>query len=83
MVALFVVSFFIVLIVFSVSCIDCFVDWSETRRIMFAVFAAFLLRSMPSFSIWSVVWRIPAVSMKRNCIPSICVVSSIVSRVVP
>ena len=41
------------------------------------------VRSMPMFSTTSLVLRIPAVSMKRKVMPSMRVVSSITSRVVP
>lgn len=41
------------------------------------------VRSIPRFSIVSVVSRMPAVSMKRNVVPVILTVSSMTSRVVP
>lgn len=42
-----------------------------------------LARSIPNFSMGSSVWRIPAVSMNRNVVPWMSIVSSTVSRVVP
>lgn len=56
---------------------------SLSMRMMLACSAALRLRRIPMLSIWSVVWRSPAVSRKRNTRPSIWAVSSTMSRVVP
>lgn len=56
---------------------------SVSRMMMSALRAACRERSIPICSMRSVVLRMPAVSMKRKVMPSICMVSSMRSRVVP
>lgn len=54
-----------------------------SQSIMSAFWIACCERRMPSSSMESAVWRIPAVSISRNTRPLIVMVSSMVSRVVP
>lgn len=72
-------------IICSDSCLYCFSAQvaSMTHRTIFACSNFWKLRLMPRDSIASVVSRMPAVSIKRNVIPSRFIVSSITSRVVP
>ena len=56
---------------------------SNSQITIFASSIFWKVRSIPMFSTTSSVLRIPAVSIKRKVIPSMRVVSSITSRVVP
>ena len=58
-------------------------DLSEINKKVEIMSRACQERSMPICSTVSLDWRMPAVSMKRNRVPPITTVSSMVSRVVP
>ena len=58
-------------------------SWSVTHSMIEAEFSLSYVRCIPSCSILSLVFLMPAVSIKRNVMPWMVVVSSITSRVVP